>query len=295
MDKRRLEAFVRLVELGGFRYTASELGTTQPALSQMIARLETEVGMKLIDRSTRPIAATQAGKEFYFRAKKVLDAMAALDTLVDDTQHAKFGRVRIGIVPAMQFAVPMRSVRSFRQKHPNVEVQLQSFVTSDLIEALHQGSIDVAVLLTKPGFDGVSTRDLYSEDYVVCLPEGHPLTEKQVVEFADLEHERLIHGNRGGNPQGHDAIIAACASAGFSPNYVSQMGSFLDHAGMVSAGMGVSFAPTSFEHLRPNGVEYRKLTSPSVGITVTINWVEDRLDEAGKVFVKHCIEECTGP
>lgn len=295
MDRRRLEAFILLTELGGFRNAASELKTTQPAFSQLIARLETEVGMKLVDRSTRPITTTQAGKEFYFRAVKVLDAMAAIDTLVEDSQAARFGRVRVGVVPALLFSSPAKSVRSFKAQRENVEVTLQNLRTSDLVEALDQGSVDVGIMFTVPELKELSSESLYSEEYMVCLPEGHPLTAKGVVEFADLEHERLIHGHRSSYPQGHDSIIAACASAGYSPQYFAQMGSFLDHAGMVSAGMGVSFAPTSFKHLRPNGVEYRPLTSPSVGITATINWFEDRLDEAGRAFVRHCIHECVVP
>lgn len=295
MDRRRLEAFILLAELGGFRHAASELKTTQPALSQLIARLESEVGMKLIDRSTRPITTTQAGKEFYFRAVKVLDAMSAIDTLVEDSQAARFGRVRVGVVPALLFSSPTKSVRSFKTQHENVEITLQNLRTSDLVEALDRGSVDVGIMFTVPDLKDLSSQPLYSEDYMVCLPEQHPLTAKRVVEFADLEHERLIHGYRSSYPQGHDSIIAACASAGYSPQYFAQLGSFLDHAGMVSAGMGVSFAPTSFQHLRPNGVEYRTLTNPSVGVTVTVNWFEDRLDEAGRAFVRHCIQECLEP
>lgn len=295
MDRRRLEAFVRLVELGGFRNAANELNITQPALSQLIARIEKEVGLKLIDRSKRPVTATQAGTEFYFRSRKVLDAMNAIDDLVADAQNAKFGRVRVGVVPAMLFAAPTRSIRSFKDNHPDVEMQVQNLFTTHLIDGLEQGSVDVAILLTVPDIKGLTSVELYTEDYMVCLPKGHPLTAKSVVKFTDLEHEQILHGPRGSNPTGHDAILAACTSAGFSPKYLPASGSFLDHAGMVSAGMGVSFAPASFQYLRPNEVEYRTLTSPKVGMSVSINWFEDRLDEAGKVFVRHFIETCTQP
>lgn len=294
MDQRRLEAYVRLVESGAFRQTAIELNVTQPALSQMIARLEKDIGLKLIDRSTRPVTTTEAGREFYFRSRKVLDAMQSIESLVQDAHEARFGRVRIGIVPAMMFSEPAKSVRSFIQQNPQAEVQVRSLATALLLEELAQGSVDVAILLTKPDLKGVSNVELYREDYMVCLPEGHHLTELDEVKFAMLEDENLIRGWRGANAEGYDAIIAACAGAGFSPKGISVHGSYLDHAGMVSAGMGVSFAPVSFQHMRPNNVTYRTLTDPTVGMAVSISWFEDHLDSVGKKFVEHCIAECAG-
>lgn len=295
MDKRRLEAFVRLVEKGGFRHAAGELNITQPALSQLISRIEKEVGIQLIDRSTRPVATTQAGKEFYFRSRKVLDAMGEIDRLVEDAHTAKFGRVRIGVVPAMLFAAPTRSVRHFQQEYPDVEIEIESVKTIDLVESVRRGGIDVAILLTAPRIEGISSVELYSEEYVVCLPEGHSLTQKKEVHFSDLENERIIHGTRSATPTGFDAILVACAEAGFSPQFLSVPGSYLDQAGLVSAGMGVSFAPASFQHLRPNNVEYRPLINPKVGTPVSISWFEDRIDQAGKMFVQHCINQCTSP
>lgn len=292
METRRLEAFVSLVDAGSFRLAADELFITQPALSQQIARLEKDVGVQLIDRTTRPITTTEAGREFYFRCRNVLDSMREISQLLEDAREAQFGRVRIGIVPAMLFASPARAVRSFQERFPEAEVSLRSIATSTLIEELEQGSVDVAVLLTTPDLKDLSSSELFSENYMVCLPSGHPLTAQEEVSFTDLRDERLIQGIRAANPVGFDSVVAACMNAGFSPNSVSAFGSYLDHAGMVSAGLGVSFAPESFEHLRPNGVVYRKLVRPRASMTTSISWYSRRLDSVGRAFVEHCIAEC---
>lgn len=292
METRRLEAFVALVDKGGFRQAADELFITQPALSQQIARLEKDVRVRLIDRTTRPITVTEAGREFYFRCRNVLDAMNEISQLLDEARGAQFGRVRIGIVPAMLFAPPTRAVRTFQRRSTEVEVTLRSFATSSLIEELEQGTIDVAILLVRPDLKDLSTVDLYSEDYMVCLPSGHPLAKQDEVSFAQLRNERFLQGTRSANPVGFDSVVAACMSAGFSPNSLEVMGSYLDHAGLVSAGMGISFAPTSFAYLRPHGVEYRKLVQPTANMTVSVSWYQRRLDSAGETFVKHCIAEC---
>ena len=293
METRRLEAFVALVDAGGFRQAADELFITQPALSQQIARLEKDVGVQLIDRTTRPVTMTEAGREFYFRCRGVLDAMSEVSQLLDDAREARFGRVRIGIVPAMLFSSPAPAVRSFQARFPEAEVQLRSIATSTLIEELEQGSVDAAVLLTRPDLKDLSSVDLFSEDYMVCLPSGHRLADQEEVNFSDLREERLIQGLRAANPIGFDSVVAACMNAGFSPNSMSAYGSYLDHAGLVSAGLGVSFAPESFAYLRPNGVVYRRLVRPRANMTTSISWYSRRLDSVGRAFVDHCIAECT--
>lgn len=293
METRRLEAFVALVDAGGFRQAADELFITQPALSQQIARLEKDVGVQLIDRTTRPITTTEAGREFYFRCRNVLDSMREVSQLLSDARDAQFGRVRIGIVPAMLFASPARAVRTFQERFPEAEVSLRSIATGTLIEELEQGSVDVAVLLTRPTLKDLSTVDLFSDDYMVCLPSGHRLGGQDEVSFAELRDERFIQGIRAANRMGFDSVVSACMSAGFSPNSVEAFGSYLDHAGLVSAGMGVSFAPQSFAHLRPNGVSYHKLVNPSASMTATISWYPRRLDSVGRAFVDHCIADCT--
>ncbi|MBS3182945.1 LysR family transcriptional regulator [Leucobacter manosquensis] len=293
METRRLEAFVALVDAGGFRQAADELFITQPALSQQIARLEKDVGVQLIDRTTRPITTTEAGREFYFRCRNVLDSMREISQLLEDAREAHFGRVRIGVVPAMLFASPARAIRSFQSHFPEAEVLVRSLATSTLIEELEQGSVDVAVLLTRPDLKDVSAVDLFSEDYMVCLPSGHPLEAYDEVSFGQLRGERLIQGPRAANPMGFDSVVAACMNAGFSPRSVNAYGSYLDHAGLVSAGMGVSFAPESFEAIQPNGVVYRKLVKPRASMTASVSWYPRRLDSVGRAFVEHCIAECT--
>ncbi|WP_181158541.1 LysR family transcriptional regulator [Leucobacter massiliensis] len=295
METRRLEVFIALADAGGFRQAADRLFITQPALSQQIMRLEKDVGVQLIDRSTRPISLTEAGREFYFRCKNVLDAMGEVSQLLEDAREVRFGRVRIGIVPAMLFAAPARMVRTFRQRFPKAEVQLRSIATSYLVEELEQGSIDVAILLTRPELKDVASHALYGEDYLVCLPEDHPLAAQEQVSFAQLRNERILQGPRSANPAGFDSIIAACVGAGFSPKTGEAYGSYLDLAGLVSAGMGVSFVPVSYGDLRPSGVVYRPLVDPTVSMNVSVSCYERRLDSVGRAFVQHCIESCAVP
>lgn len=194
METRRLEIFVALVDAGGFKQAADSLFITQSALSQQIARLEKDIGVALIDRSTRPIVPTEAGREFYFRCRKVLDAMKDITQLLTDERGREFGRVRVGIVPAMMFSEPARTVRSFIHRHPGANLTVHSAATTLLIDELEQGSIDVAILLTQPDLKGLSSVALFTEDYLVCLPTGHTLAKREEVSFAQLRNERILQG-----------------------------------------------------------------------------------------------------
>ncbi|WP_144875375.1 LysR family transcriptional regulator [Microbacterium sp. 1.5R] len=295
METRRLELFVTLVDAGGFKQAADSLFITAPALSQQISRLEKDVGVALIDRTTRPITPTEAGREFYYRCRRVLEAMQHITQLLDDQRSHEFGRVRVGIVPAMMFSSPARAVRQFIRAHPTATVQVRSIGTSLLIDELHQGSIDVAVLLTQPDVKELTSRALFSEDYLVALPDDHPLAAVDEVDFAMLRNERIIQGPRVANPAGYDAVVTACMRAGFSPRSLEVVGSYLDHAAMVSAGMGICFIPKSLADIPMHNVVYRTLVNPSVGLTTSISWFDRRLDAVGRAFVQHCITELSVP
>lgn len=295
METRRLEIFVALVEAGGFKQAADSLFLTQPALSQHISRLEKDIGVTLIDRSLRPIGPTEAGREFYFRCRRVLDAMQDITQLLDDERSLEFGRVRVGIVPVMLFSEPARLVRSFIQAHPAVNITVRSIATALLVDELEQGSIDVGILLTQPNLKDLTSVELFSEEYLVCLPAGHPLAAQQEVSFAQLRSERILQGPRVANPEGYDAVVAACMRAGFSPRSVEAVGSYLDHAALVSAGIGVSFIPRSLSDIQLHDVVYRPLVDPSVGLTSSVSWYQRRLDSVGRSFVRHCISGPSAP
>lgn len=295
METRRLEVFVTLIDAGGFKQAADALFITQPALSQQISRLEKDVGVTLVDRSMRPIAPTEAGREFYFRCRRVLDAMQDIDGLLDEDRSLALGRVRVGVVPAMMFSHPARVLRGFRRRYPNANVTVRSMATSVLIEELEQGSIDVAILLTEPDLKDLSSHTLHAEPYLVTLPEDHPLAAQDEVSFEQLRGERILQGPRVANPEGWDAVIAACMRAGFSPRQGEAFGSYLDQAAMVSAGQGVAFIPSSLTDIPVHDVVYRPLVNPTVELRSAVSWYERRLDSVGRALVRHCIAELSDP
>jgi len=279
--------FVTLVDAGSFRSAAEQLFISQPALSQQINRLETDLGLQLIDRSQRPVRLTAAGREFHIRCRDVLDQVTEIESLMSAVKDGTVGRVRLGLASALMYGHVPSAVKVFREAFPRVEVEISNRVTTQVQEELEEGRLDVAILFTRSSMKGLTSRRLYSEPYRVALPIDHPLAGEECVTFSQLREESVIMIPRHAAPENHDALIVACMQADFSPRGPVVAGSYLDHVALTSAGFGVSFVPESLTRLRLDNVVYKPIGAPTVEATISISWFQDRANFAARAFVEH--------
>ncbi|MDT9593025.1 LysR family transcriptional regulator [Nocardioides zeae] len=277
METRRLEMYVSLVDAQSFRTAAEQLFISQPALSQQIIRLETDLGIQLLDRSTRPFTVTAAGREFYLRCRAVLEQVRDLEGLLNELQAGELGRVRVALTRALVYGHLPAVVKEFRDASPRVDLPITYSTTVQILEELEGGRQDVAVLFTRHTDKGFECAELFREPYLLALPDDHPLADRDEVSIADLRHEQIISIPRHAAPEVHDALVVACMKAGFSPRGPVAAGSYLDHVGMVSAGAGVSFLPRSLTGTRLPNVVYRPLVEPRLDATAYVIWHPDRL------------------
>lgn len=291
METRHLEIYVALVDEGSFSKAAQKFYISQPALSQQISRLEKELGAKLIDRGARQLTQTAVGKRFYVECKKLLACALDIEQLFSDGQHGRLGRVRLGLAPSLRYGRMPSIVKKFTDAHPNVEANLFFEPTSQLVEMLECGQIDLAIMLTEPELDGLTSKLLFSDRYVVVVTDDHPLANEKKVSFRQLRGERLISIPRMNAPENHDAIVAGCLQAGFSPRGPVVSGSYIDHVSLTSAGAGLSFIPSSMAKLEMDNILYKELVEPMVFADVTICWYPERTDFVIEAFLEHCFSE----
>lgn len=180
VELRHLKALAAIAEAGTVTAAAARLHMTQPALSRTLAQLETRVGVRLVDRSSRHLALTPAGTTFLGHGQAIL---AHLDAALADAR-AVSRPLRLGYTCAVlgQQTVPL--LRSWRRAHPHapLEVVRQDNRTAGLAT----GDTDVAVLRTVPDDPRIRTEALYTEDRVAALPDDHPLADRDRVRLADL-------------------------------------------------------------------------------------------------------------
>lgn len=266
MELRHLRYFLAVAEEGHITRAAERLGMQQPPLSQQIKALERELDVQLFRRRPRGVELTDAGRSFLQDARAML---SHLDRAVDTTRSAargEQGRLCVGVTSTAPLhpLVP-RAIRAFREACPMVSLTLEECLSNELVERLHNESMDVAFIRTAASADAaLAVQPLLDEPMVVALPAAHPLAKGRAgaVPFQRLANETFILYGPPGTGM-YDATIAACHAAGFNPR-VGNLGASTQQApritstlSLVAAGLGISFVPQSLQRVNIDGVVYR--------------------------------------
>ncbi|MCI2418249.1 LysR substrate-binding domain-containing protein [Saccharopolyspora sp. K220] len=233
MELRLLRHFVAVYEERSFTAAARRLHTAQPPVSQAIANLEHELGLRLFERTSRSVLPTSAADVLYPEALFLLRRAAEARTLV----RGDVGRtpVRIAAVTSAFPALLPALLPELPQWDP-VVVDLGS---SEQRHALAAGRVDLAILREweDPSPDQIVLAD---ERLLLAVPVGHPLAEADTASLRGVATERIVLFARDRAPVAFDAIAAACAEAGFSAEPVAHVQSEQAMLGLVSAGLGVA-------------------------------------------------------
>lgn len=257
MEIRHLRAFVVLAEERHFGRAAARLHVAQPALSQQLRRLEDELGVTLLDRSTRRVDLTEAGRLLRDRALRLT---ADVDRTTGDLAALATGlagTVRLGFVGTATYDVLPPVARRVRAELPDVRLELHGELLGPaLLDALVAGELDLAVL--RPGSstpEGVVVRELRREPLVAVLPAHHPLADARAVSVADLAGEPLVTHPSGHRSSMQPRVLEVYRRAGLEPELV-EVGETGTLVVFVAAGLGVGLVPASVRALRLDGVAY---------------------------------------
>lgn len=289
MELRHLRYFVAVAEEGHVTRAAERLGIQQPPLSQQIRALERELDAQLFRRKPRGVELTPAGRALLDEARAIL---ARAEEAVATTRRAargETGRIGIGFTSSASFHpfVP-RAIRAFREQSPQVALTLDESGTTELVEGLRVQAIDAAFVRSPVGESAdLTVRPLLEEPMVAALPTGHALLRTGgALPLAALAGETFILYRRPVGPGLHDAIIAACDRAGFSPQIGQEAPRMLSTLSLVAAGLGVTLVPESMSRLEAEGVAYRSL-DPRAQLTAPLNLAYRRgeISEAVRRFV----------
>lgn len=241
MEVHQLRYFCAVAESGNFTRAAEATRVSQPSLSQQIHKLEDELGAKLFDRLPRSARLTQFGKAFLPKAQAILRQIGEARIEIREMASAESGEVVLGVIPTIAPYLLPSMLSSFSRKHPGVRVNVVEEITPTLLDRLHQGTLDLALLaLPVPGDELISV-DLMSESLFAVLPENHKLANRKSIELDELREEPFLLLK-----EGHcfrENAIQACRQSKVNPNVVFESGQFATILAMVSTGMGVSMVP----------------------------------------------------
>jgi DNA-binding transcriptional LysR family regulator len=289
MELRHLRYFVAVAEELHFGRAAVRLHMAQPPLSQQIRALEDELGARLFARSSRSVRLTAAGEAYLAEARAVLARVEEAGRLARRVHQGEAGELAVGYMNPVMDAVLCRALADFRALRPGVALRLRELPTPAQIEELRAGRLDVAFIRLVDGAgqcgpnlksqnsksrstDGLATRVVAREPYVLALPEGHPLAALGTVPLRAAGGEPLILFPRSAMPALHEAMLAALRAAGAEPRIAQEAPGKHASLALVAAGFGVCLVPASARDWLRKGVALRPVTPGLPVVEMAAAW-----------------------
>jgi DNA-binding transcriptional LysR family regulator len=213
-DLRQLRVFVAVAEQLSFTRAAEVLHLTQQTVSKTIRELERELGVELLERTTREVRITEAGATLLESGAEVLRVADAAFARTRQVGSGLSGTVRVGLTPAIGPLDQVDVVRALRTAGSDVSVSFLDLRPGDLHRSLRAREVDLVLTRASGAQDATLHRaDLRPTPMVVCVPRDHRLAGADTVELAQLDGERLLAASRVGTPY-TDLLLSRFAAAG---------------------------------------------------------------------------------
>ena len=287
MELRHLRYFVAAVEWKSLRAASRKIYVAQPAISQTISNLESELGVALLKRSGgKAIELTSEGEVFYRESLKTLKQADRSVEIVQRTAKGELGSLSVGFCGASTYAFLPDLVREYKEQNPGVKVELLELTPANQEAAFRKGLIDLG--FTRPlASDFASTHDsmlLYREPLFIALPVSRKVKSKSM-KVSDLAQEKFVLFHRKGSPQLFDTIVTLCNENGFSPNVESEPDLLQTALTLVAADQGVSIVPSCALSLRLDGVKLLRIRPDNVRIELVLAWPKQADSPVTKTFL----------
>lgn len=276
MDLRQLRYLVALAEEGSFTRAAESVHIAQPAISQQIRRLEEELGIVLVERTTRRVTLTEAGELLVVRARRILGELEAAQSELQALSGMYAGHVTIGAMHTMGPVDLSLALALFSERHPNVLFTVREQSSEEMAEMLRVDELDLAFLSVTERIEsrGLGLHQLVSEELVVLLPRSHRLGQRKQVVMAELADEPFISFRAGARLR--ELLFAAGREAHFEPRVTLESNESQRVRRLVSRGLGVAILPRSDAEGPGADVAVATLTEPALRRDITLAWREGR-------------------
>jgi len=278
IELRHLRYFLAVADTLHFGQAAERLGMSQPPLSQQIRQLEQLIGAQLFVRSHRRVQLTEAGTLLQQQARALLLQVDATVEQVQRVQRGERGELHIGLTRATPLSAQIpRAIFDYRQRYPQVRLQLREMNTLQQIDALLEGELDVGIIRRRTLPPELVARSLFTDPLAVVLHRQHPALRGRdpastVLALEQLAHEPFVAFHRSAGAGIHDHMIALCAAAGFTPRIVQEAGEASTLISLAAAGLGAAILPASCDHIHVEGACFVALADSGAHSEVQLVW-----------------------
>ncbi|ACI93544.1 transcriptional regulator, LysR family [Afipia carboxidovorans OM5] len=260
LDLRHLRYIVASARNGSFSAAAHEFNVRQPIISKRIKEAEDELTVALFVRSTSGARLTPAGEEFVVDARRIIEDFDRLAERAKASGAGTLGRIVVGLYKSLSQGALRTFIDEFRERYPDVDLELLEAPFAEIIAGLHSGRVDAAIILGDTGkCEVLGSLALWSEHLMVALPLGHPLADKSVIYWSELKGERFIIGHHDPGPDIRDILLRHLAAPSDRPEIVTLRLNRDNILSEVGSGKGISLQCESASGLTGLGVVFRPL------------------------------------
>jgi DNA-binding transcriptional LysR family regulator len=272
MELRQLRYLIALAEELNFTRAAASEHIAQPALSQQIRKLEDEVGVALVERTTRHVSLTEAGQLLVVRARRILAELDSAHSELEALRGIDRGHVTIGAIHTMGPIDLSLALAEFHAMYPHVALSVREQTSEECAELLRIDELDLAFLSVTERVESheLGLHQLISEELLVLLPVDHALARHEEVRMAELAHEQFISFRQGARLR--ELLFSAGRDAQFEPRVTLESNESHRIRTLVSRGLGVAILPRSDAIGQGAEVAVARLVAPVLRRDITLAW-----------------------
>lgn len=238
---RQLRVFLSVAQRGNFSRAGEYIGLTQPAISRAIVELESQLGLKLLDRTTREVVLTEAGRSLKVRIGRLIEELDQTLQEVADLGQARAGKVRVASSPTLSANLMPACIARCERQAPGIQLILLDRIQQDVLASVRSGEVDFGVVIEPPSAQDLHCEVVMTDPFVLVTAPGHALAKKASVRWTALHDQSLVvldHAS-GSRRLIDDALLAHGASC----HIKQELGHPTTVFRMVEAGIGISVMP----------------------------------------------------
>lgn len=239
MELYQLGYFIEIAHQRSFTRAAGRLHMAQPALSQQMKNLESELGTPLFIRGRKEVQLTAAGKAFLPRAEGLLAQAEAAKAAVSDVAQLRGGKLTIAAIPSVSACLLPEVIQRFSKQHGQVALQLIEDSSERVADSVESGQADIGFLQLPASKSAFKVQPLITEPFVLLVGETHALARQKSVLLRQLSAESFIFYKG----RARDTALESCRKSGFEPHIVCESGELETVRALVAAGLGLAIVP----------------------------------------------------
>lgn len=279
MTLTQLSYMIAVAEAGNFTVAAERVFVTQPTLSMQIQKLEDELGVKIFNRSKKPIRLTKVGEQILIQARNIIAESKRMEDIVAQEKGFIGGAFKLGIIPTVMPTLLPMFLNAFIKKYPKVNLSIEEMNTATIIQNLSEGKLDAGIAATPLKNEKLEERPLYYEPFVAYIPKNHRLEKNETLEQEDLMDEKILVLKDGHCFRNQALSLCSREKTLIEKSFELKSGSFETLVHLANEGLGMTLIPylNTRQMSEENKSNLRHFESPSPAREISLVYSKSQL------------------